>query len=148
MKSMSVAGIVLIVLGVGALAYQGITYTSRETVIDIGPLHATADRQKTIPLPPIVGGLAVAEASRCSSSAGGKADQGSGSFQVSGVRYQDGRSSARVARRHTRRSRVWSERLAACATRDETIGRVPYTQGTQTARRMPSPDSARFSGRE
>ncbi len=60
MKSMSVAGIVLIVLGVGALAYQGITYTSRETVIDIGPLHATADRQKTIPLPPIVGGLAVA----------------------------------------------------------------------------------------
>jgi hypothetical protein len=60
MKSMSIAGIVLIVLGVGALAYQGITYTSRETVIDIGPIHATADRQKTIPVPPVVGGLAVA----------------------------------------------------------------------------------------
>ena len=60
MKSMSIAGIVLIVLGVGALAYQGITYTSRETVIDIGPIHATADRQRTIPLPPVVGGLAVA----------------------------------------------------------------------------------------
>jgi hypothetical protein len=60
MKSMSIAGIVLIVLGVGALAYQSITYTSRETVIDIGPIHATADREKTIPLPPVVGGLAVA----------------------------------------------------------------------------------------
>jgi hypothetical protein len=60
MKSMSIAGIVLIVLGVGALAYQGITYTSRETVIDIGPIHATADRERTIPLPPVVGGLAVA----------------------------------------------------------------------------------------
>ena len=60
MKSMSIAGIVLIVLGVGALAYQGITYTSRETVIDIGPIHATADREKTIPVPPVVGGLAVA----------------------------------------------------------------------------------------
>jgi hypothetical protein len=60
MKSMSIAGVVLIVLGVGALAYQGVTYTSRETVIDIGPLKATADRQRTIPLPPIVGGLLVA----------------------------------------------------------------------------------------
>ena len=39
--------------------YQGITYTSRETVIDIGPVHATADRQKTLPLPPIVGIVAV-----------------------------------------------------------------------------------------
>ena len=60
MKSMSIVGIVLIVLGVAALAYQGITYTSRETVIDIGPLQATADRQRTIPLPPVVGGLAIA----------------------------------------------------------------------------------------
>jgi hypothetical protein len=60
MKSMSVAGIVLIVLGAGALAYQGITYTSRETVIDVGPIHATADREKTIPVPPVVGGLVIA----------------------------------------------------------------------------------------
>jgi hypothetical protein len=51
---------VLIVLGLVALVYQGFTYTSRETVIDIGPLHATADRQKTLPLPPVVGILAVA----------------------------------------------------------------------------------------
>jgi hypothetical protein len=38
-----------------ALAYQGFTYTKRETVLDIGPVHATADRQKTLPIPPIVG---------------------------------------------------------------------------------------------
>jgi uncharacterized membrane protein len=57
---MKAIGIVLIVLGVAALAYQGFTYTSREKVVDIGPLHATADREKTVPLPPIVGGVAVA----------------------------------------------------------------------------------------
>ena len=50
----------MIVLGVVALIYQGITYTSRETVIDIGPLHATADQQKTLPLPPVLGVVAVA----------------------------------------------------------------------------------------
>jgi hypothetical protein len=60
MKNMSVVGSVLIVLGLVALVYQGITYSSRETVIDIGPLHATADRQKTLPLPPVVGIAAVA----------------------------------------------------------------------------------------
>jgi len=60
MKPMTIAGVVLVVLGVVALVYQGITYTSRETVIDIGPLHATADQQKTLPLPPVVGVLAVA----------------------------------------------------------------------------------------
>jgi membrane-bound ClpP family serine protease len=59
MKPMSVAGIVLIVLGLAALAYQGINYTSRETVLDIGPIHATAERQKTLPLPPVLGIVAV-----------------------------------------------------------------------------------------
>jgi len=49
----------LIVAGLMALAYQGITYTSRQTVVDVGPLHATADRQKTLPLPPVLGGVAV-----------------------------------------------------------------------------------------
>jgi len=48
------------VLGLAALAYQGISYTSRETVVDLGPIHATADRQRTLPLPPIVGIAAVA----------------------------------------------------------------------------------------
>ena len=60
MKPTSIAGIVLIVLGLAALAYQGITYTSRDTVIDLGPIHATAEREKTIPLPPIMGIAAVA----------------------------------------------------------------------------------------
>jgi hypothetical protein len=60
MKAVTVVGLVLIVVGLVALVYQGITYTSRETVIDIGPLHATADRQKTLPLPPVLGIAAVA----------------------------------------------------------------------------------------
>ena len=52
-------GIAFIVLGVVAFAYQGITYTSREKIIDIGPIQATADTQKTIPLSPLLGGLAL-----------------------------------------------------------------------------------------
>jgi hypothetical protein len=53
-------GVALIILGVVALAYQGITYTTREKIIDIGPLKASVDKEKRIPLPPIVGGLALA----------------------------------------------------------------------------------------
>jgi drug/metabolite transporter (DMT)-like permease len=60
MKPITIAGVVLIALGVVALVYQGVTYTSRETVLDIGPLHATADRQKTLPLSPVLGIIAVA----------------------------------------------------------------------------------------
>ena len=60
MRPLSLVGVVLIVLGLVALVYQGINYTSRETVIDIGPLHATADRQKTLPLSPVLGIAAVA----------------------------------------------------------------------------------------
>jgi len=56
----TIAGVVLIVLGAAALLYQGIGYTSRETVVDIGPIHATADRERTLPLPPVVGFAAVA----------------------------------------------------------------------------------------
>jgi uncharacterized membrane protein YidH (DUF202 family) len=60
MKSISLLGIFLVVLGALALAYQGINYTRREKVIDLGPIHATEDVQKHIPLPPILGGLALA----------------------------------------------------------------------------------------
>jgi hypothetical protein len=59
MKITTIA-VVLIVLGAVALVYQGVTYTSRETVVDIGPVHATADRQKTLPLPPAIGMVSVA----------------------------------------------------------------------------------------
>jgi len=55
-----VIGIVLIVLGVVALAYQGITYTTHEKILEVGPLKATTEKQHTVPLPPIVGGLALA----------------------------------------------------------------------------------------
>jgi uncharacterized membrane protein HdeD (DUF308 family) len=60
MKSTALVGIALIVLGLVALAYQGITYTTRETVIDLGPIQATADRERTFPLPPVLGIVAVA----------------------------------------------------------------------------------------
>ncbi len=61
MKSgVMIIAIVLIVIGVVSLAYQGITYTTREKIIDIGPIKATAEREKTIPLPPLLGGLALA----------------------------------------------------------------------------------------
>lgn len=60
MKPISVMGLVLVALGLVALVYQGVNYTTRETVIDIGPLHATADRERTLPLSPVVGIVAVA----------------------------------------------------------------------------------------
>jgi len=59
MKSATLIGIVLVVVGILALAYQGFTYTKREKVVDIGPIHATKDTKETFPLPPIVGGLAL-----------------------------------------------------------------------------------------
>ena len=59
MKPMSMIGILLIVLAVISFAYQGITYTTHKKVIDLGPLQATTEQHKTIPLPPILGGLAL-----------------------------------------------------------------------------------------
>ena len=55
-----VIGVLLIVLGVVALAYQGITYTTRKKIVDIGPIQATKDTTKTIPLSPVLGGVALA----------------------------------------------------------------------------------------
>jgi hypothetical protein len=59
MKGSPILGILLIVLGVIALAYQGITYTTRKKVLDVGPIQATKEEHKTIPVPPIVGGIAL-----------------------------------------------------------------------------------------
>jgi len=56
---MKILGIVLIVLGIVALAYQGITYTTSEKVVDLGPLQVETKREKTLPLPPLVGAAAV-----------------------------------------------------------------------------------------
>lgn len=59
MKAPTLAGIVLIVLAVIAFSYQGITYTKREKVLDIGPIEATAEKKETIPLPPLLGAAAL-----------------------------------------------------------------------------------------
>jgi hypothetical protein len=59
MKANTLIGIILIVVGIVAFAYQGITYTTREKVVDIGSLHMTAERTKTLPLPPIASALAL-----------------------------------------------------------------------------------------
>lgn len=59
MKPISWAGILLIVLGALALAYQGINYTRQKQVVDLGSLQVTTETHERIPLPPILGGLAV-----------------------------------------------------------------------------------------
>ena len=59
MKSISWFGILLIVFGGLALAYQGFTYTHQEKVLDVGPIHATADKHDRVSIPPFVGGLAL-----------------------------------------------------------------------------------------
>ena len=59
MKTSMLLGILLTAIGIVAFAYQGITYKTREKVVDIGSLHITAEKTKTIPLPPIVGAVAL-----------------------------------------------------------------------------------------
>lgn len=59
MKTPAIFGILLIVLGVAAFAYQSFTYTTTEKAIDLGPIQVTAEKQHTIPLPPIVGAVAL-----------------------------------------------------------------------------------------
>lgn len=59
MKPVAILGVVLIALGLAALAYQRFSYTTREKVLDIGPIEATAERQKTVALPPVLGIVAV-----------------------------------------------------------------------------------------
>ena len=56
---MRIAGIILVVIGVLVLAYQGITYTTHKKVLDIGPIQATKEEHKTIPIPPIIGAVAL-----------------------------------------------------------------------------------------
>jgi hypothetical protein len=59
MKPIAWIGIVLIILGGLALAYQGFGYTHQEKVLDVGPIHATAEKHERISIPPILGGLAL-----------------------------------------------------------------------------------------
>ncbi len=59
MKTAKLVGILLVVLGIISLAYQGITYTRHKKVLDIGPIQATKEEKETIPLPPILGAVAL-----------------------------------------------------------------------------------------
>ena len=60
MNGTSLLGLALVALGVIALVYQGITYTTHKKVVDIGPIEATREEHKTIPLPPVLGVIALA----------------------------------------------------------------------------------------
>ena len=55
-----IVGAVLIVIGMVALLWGGISWTEEETILDIGPIQATAEERETIPLPPVLGGIALA----------------------------------------------------------------------------------------
>ena len=59
MKTTTLLAIILIAIGIVAFGYQGITYTTREKVVDLGPLKMTVEKTRTLPLPPIVGGIAL-----------------------------------------------------------------------------------------
>jgi len=60
MKLITLAGILLTAIGVISLIYQGVTFTTREKVIDFGPIQAYKQKNKTIPLPRMLGVLAIA----------------------------------------------------------------------------------------
>jgi uncharacterized membrane protein HdeD (DUF308 family) len=59
MSGKTVLGIALVIIGIVALGYQGVTYTTQKKVVDIGPIQATKEEHHTIPLPPILGALAL-----------------------------------------------------------------------------------------
>jgi uncharacterized membrane protein HdeD (DUF308 family) len=59
MKAATLIGVLLIVFGIGVLAYQGFSYKSEEKILDIGPIQATRETTKTFPLPPVVGAIAL-----------------------------------------------------------------------------------------
>jgi len=59
MKTNTLLAVILIAVGIIAFAYQGITYTTREKSLDLGPVHVITDKTRTIPLPPIVGAIAL-----------------------------------------------------------------------------------------
>jgi drug/metabolite transporter (DMT)-like permease len=59
MNGMTMFGVALIVIGVIALAYQGFTYTTQKKVLDIGPIQATKEEHHSVPIPPIIGVIAL-----------------------------------------------------------------------------------------
>ena len=59
MNPKTIIGVILIIVGVVALSYQGFSYTTREKAIDLGPLQVIAEEKHTVPIPPILGGIAL-----------------------------------------------------------------------------------------
>ncbi len=59
MKPATILGIILIVLGVAGFALGGLSFTRKEKVLDVGPIEATADDKKTVPIPPLLAGIAL-----------------------------------------------------------------------------------------
>lgn len=59
MNSMKLLAIFLILLAIVAFTYQGISYRTRESVVDLGPLHVSTEKSHTLPLPPVVGAIAL-----------------------------------------------------------------------------------------
>lgn len=59
MKTTTIAGVLLIAIGISAFAYQGISFTTREKVVDLGPIHLSAEKTRGIPLSPLAGGIAL-----------------------------------------------------------------------------------------
>jgi hypothetical protein len=59
MKTNTLIAVILIAVGIMAFAYQGISYTTKEKVVDLGPIQLSADKTRTLPLPPIVGAIAL-----------------------------------------------------------------------------------------
>jgi drug/metabolite transporter (DMT)-like permease len=59
MKPITIVGILLIVLGVVGLALGGFSFTRKDKVVDLGPIEATADKKESVPIPPLLGALAI-----------------------------------------------------------------------------------------
>jgi uncharacterized membrane protein YidH (DUF202 family) len=59
MKAATIVGILLIIVGIAGLAFGGFSFTRKEKVLDLGPIQATADKTESVPVPPILGALAI-----------------------------------------------------------------------------------------
>jgi drug/metabolite transporter (DMT)-like permease len=58
-KPAGIVGIVLILLGIAGLAFGGFSFTHKEKVLDLGPIEASADKKESLPIPPLLGALAI-----------------------------------------------------------------------------------------
>jgi drug/metabolite transporter (DMT)-like permease len=59
MKAATIVGILLIFVGIAGLAFGGFSFTRKEKVLDLGPIQATADKKESLPVPPLLGALAI-----------------------------------------------------------------------------------------